>query len=178
MGSGVRGVDPSLYLPIRDTRRTFRHSSPRAQIQREYALQAHAVYGVGGLGTLATVFMMTVSGFVAAVSQAMLIWPTIPEFLVEDDAEQIVGCERRGGVRQRQKEKGKSKKKSRRVSGDAMTQVGPMRLWMIMRKLIVAAISVLALLQIGSSVGFAQTQDITRQETLRGSITPEREWWE
>jgi hypothetical protein len=73
MGSGVRGVDLSQYLPIRCIQRTFGLSSPRAQVQCEYALQAHAVYGVGDLVTLATVFMMTVNGCVEVVSQAMLI---------------------------------------------------------------------------------------------------------
>lgn len=48
----------------------------------------------------------------------------------------------------------------------------------MMRKLIVVAIAVLLALQIGSGYVFAQTQDITRQEILRGSITPEREWWD
>jgi aminopeptidase N len=47
---------------------------------------------------------------------------------------------------------------------------------MKMRKLIVVAIGTLLTLQIGQL--FAQTQDISRQEMLRGSITPEREWWD
>jgi aminopeptidase N len=47
---------------------------------------------------------------------------------------------------------------------------------MIMRKLIVVAIALLLTLQTGHL--FAQAQDITRQEMLRGSITPEREWWD
>ena len=49
---------------------------------------------------------------------------------------------------------------------------------MMMRKLIVVAIGVLLLAQTGSSYLFAQAQEITRQEMLRGSITPEREWWD
>src|SRR5215470_17878891 len=47
-----------------------------------------------------------------------------------------------------------------------------------MRKSILVAIAVLLLLQTGSGYVIAQTQDITRQEMLRGSITPEREWWD
>ena len=30
----------------------------------------------------------------------------------------------------------------------------------------------------GATSLFAQTQPVTRQETLRGSVTPEREWWD
>ncbi|HKY44030.1 MAG TPA: hypothetical protein VJM50_13175, partial [Pyrinomonadaceae bacterium] len=30
----------------------------------------------------------------------------------------------------------------------------------------------------GAGYLFAQTGPITRQETLRGSVTPEREWWD
>jgi aminopeptidase N len=47
-----------------------------------------------------------------------------------------------------------------------------------MRKLIVVAIAVLLQLLIVSSCLFAQTQTITRQEMLRGTVTPEREWWD
>jgi len=47
-----------------------------------------------------------------------------------------------------------------------------------MRKLIVVAIGILLTLQIGSTCLYAQSTDITRQEMLRGSITPEREWWD
>ena len=72
MVSGVRDADLSLYLPIRDTQHTFRLSSPRAQVQTEHALPAHAVHAVADLVTLATGFMMTVSGFVGVVSQVML----------------------------------------------------------------------------------------------------------
>ena len=49
---------------------------------------------------------------------------------------------------------------------------------MIMRKVIIVAVAVLLLMQIGSSYLFAQTETITRQEMLRGSVTPEREWWD
>jgi hypothetical protein len=99
MGSGVRGVDLSLYLPIHDTPRTFRLSGPRAQVQPEHALLAHAVQCVGDLVTLATAFMMTVNGFVEVVSRAMLREQTISKpFSGEGDAEQIVGRERRGRV--------------------------------------------------------------------------------
>jgi aminopeptidase N len=47
-----------------------------------------------------------------------------------------------------------------------------------MRKLEIVA--VVFLLQVQISVGylFAQTGNITRQERLRGSVTPEREWWD
>ena len=49
---------------------------------------------------------------------------------------------------------------------------------MRMRKLIVVAIGVLVTLQTGSRCVFAQGQEITRQEMLRGTVTPEREWWD
>jgi len=49
---------------------------------------------------------------------------------------------------------------------------------MRMRKLIVVAIGVLVALQTGSRCVFAQGQEITRQEMLRGIVTPEREWWD
>src|SRR5580765_1429988 len=47
-----------------------------------------------------------------------------------------------------------------------------------MRKSIVIAIVALLTLETSSSYLFAQSQDITRQEMLRGTITPEREWWD
>ncbi len=47
-----------------------------------------------------------------------------------------------------------------------------------MRKLIVFTIGVLLLAQGGPGHLFAQTESITRQEMLRGSVTPEREWWD
>jgi aminopeptidase N len=47
-----------------------------------------------------------------------------------------------------------------------------------MRKLILVSIAVLLQVQSGSSYLFAQTENITRQEMLRGSVTPEREWWD
>jgi len=46
-----------------------------------------------------------------------------------------------------------------------------------MHKLIVT-LGLLVLLQTGSGSLLAQTQEVTRQEMLRGSITPEREWWD
>jgi aminopeptidase N len=49
---------------------------------------------------------------------------------------------------------------------------------MITRKLTVVAIGVFLLGQIGSSSLLAQTSNITSQEMLRGSVTPEREWWD
>jgi aminopeptidase N len=42
----------------------------------------------------------------------------------------------------------------------------------------ILTIGVLLLVQAASSYLFAQTPEITRQEMLRGSITPEREWWD
>ena len=47
-----------------------------------------------------------------------------------------------------------------------------------MRKLKIVAIAVFLLMHIGAGYLFAQTGNITRQETLRGSVTPEREWWD
>jgi aminopeptidase N len=47
-----------------------------------------------------------------------------------------------------------------------------------MRKLIIVAIAVFSQMQIHAPHLFAQTESVTRQETLRGSITPEREWWD
>lgn len=44
--------------------------------------------------------------------------------------------------------------------------------------LLVIAAACLLLLQICAERGFAQTVSVTRQETLRGTITPEREWWD
>jgi hypothetical protein len=76
MGSGVRVVDLSLYPLTRDTQRTFKLSGPRAQ---ERALLVHYVQAVGDLVTLATVFMMTVSGFVGVVSRVLLSKNTISE---------------------------------------------------------------------------------------------------
>ena len=49
---------------------------------------------------------------------------------------------------------------------------------MTMRKLELGAIVVCLQMQIGASYLFAQTENITRQEILRGSVTPEREWWD
>ena len=39
-------------------------------------------------------------------------------------------------------------------------------------------ISIAALLLLAATCVYAQSENITRQETLRGSITPEREWWD
>jgi aminopeptidase N len=47
-----------------------------------------------------------------------------------------------------------------------------------MRKLTLIAITLFLLLHFGAGYSVAQTGDITRQEMLRGSITPEREWWD
>src|ERR1044071_8203058 len=49
---------------------------------------------------------------------------------------------------------------------------------MVMRRLIALTIGVL--LQVQGSAGhlFAQTENITRQERLRGSLSPKREWWD
>jgi aminopeptidase N len=47
-----------------------------------------------------------------------------------------------------------------------------------LRIFVVAAIGIFLLLQICASPIFAQNGEITRQERLRGSITPEREWWD
>jgi hypothetical protein len=49
---------------------------------------------------------------------------------------------------------------------------------MIMRKLIAFTIGVLLQVQGGPGNLLAQTENITRQEMLRGSVTPEREWWD
>ena len=51
-------------------------------------------------------------------------------------------------------------------------------------KLAILAIAVLLQVHLGASYLFAQASQasqaeaITRQETLRGSVTPEREWWD
>ncbi|HEX6649947.1 MAG TPA: M1 family metallopeptidase [Pyrinomonadaceae bacterium] len=47
---------------------------------------------------------------------------------------------------------------------------------MIMRTLKIIAVAVLLLT--GSGRALAQTGAVTRQETLRGSVTPERAWWD
>ena len=38
--------------------------------------------------------------------------------------------------------------------------------------------SVVVFLMFGCTVLAQKTEPVTRQETLRGSITPEREWWD
>ncbi len=53
-----------------------------------------------------------------------------------------------------------------------------MRYLMIMLKQIIVAVAILLQIQIGSGYLFAQTGNITRKEMLRGSVTPEREWWD
>src|SRR5690348_13387086 len=47
-----------------------------------------------------------------------------------------------------------------------------------MRKLIAFAIGVFLLVQGSPVCLFAQTEKVTRQEMLRGSVTPERAWWD
>src|SRR5918998_2723219 len=49
---------------------------------------------------------------------------------------------------------------------------------MILRRLVIAVIGVFLQVHIGSTHLPAQTGEVTRQETLRGSVTPEREWWD
>ena len=49
---------------------------------------------------------------------------------------------------------------------------------MIMLKQIIVAVAILLQVQIGSGYLFAQTGNITRKEMLRGSVTPERDWWD
>jgi aminopeptidase N len=48
----------------------------------------------------------------------------------------------------------------------------------VMHKLLLIAIALLMQMHIGANRLSAQTEPVTRQETLRGSITPEREWWD
>src|ERR687893_636770 len=48
----------------------------------------------------------------------------------------------------------------------------------MMRKLTLVAIAVFLQMQICAGHLFAQTENVTRQEVLRGSVTPEREWWD
>lgn len=76
MGSGVHVVDLSPFFPTRDTQRTLRLSSHRAQVpstaceqQQERALLVRSVQVVEDLAILATAFMVTVSGFVEGVSR-------------------------------------------------------------------------------------------------------------
>src|SRR5215216_6659927 len=47
-----------------------------------------------------------------------------------------------------------------------------------MRKFKIAAVLMFLQMQIGATSLLAQTENVTRQETLRGSVTPEREWWD
>ena len=48
----------------------------------------------------------------------------------------------------------------------------------MMRKITLIAIALFIQVHLGASSLLAQTENVTRQETLRGSITPEREWWD
>ena len=48
----------------------------------------------------------------------------------------------------------------------------------MVRKLKIIALAVFLQMHIGAGYVFAQTENITRQEMLRGSVTPEREWWD
>src|SRR5688500_19360801 len=47
-----------------------------------------------------------------------------------------------------------------------------------MRKLTLFALLLLLSIHVGGACVLAQNGSITRQETLRGSVTPEREWWD
>lgn len=47
-----------------------------------------------------------------------------------------------------------------------------------MTKLKMLALALLLPMHFGAGYVLAQTEPVTRQETLRGSITPEREWWD
>jgi len=47
-----------------------------------------------------------------------------------------------------------------------------------MRKLKIVAIALFLQMYFGAGYLYAQTGDVTRQETLRGSLTPERDWWD
>src|SRR5687767_12849461 len=49
---------------------------------------------------------------------------------------------------------------------------------MLMRTLIMLVVGLFLQAQPGSISLHAQTESITRQETLRGSVTPAREWWD
>jgi hypothetical protein len=47
-----------------------------------------------------------------------------------------------------------------------------------MRKSTFLVIALFLQLHVGATYVLAQTQPISRQEMLRGSVTPEREWWD
>lgn len=47
-----------------------------------------------------------------------------------------------------------------------------------LRKLKIIALVLFLQMQFGAAYVLAQTEPITRQEKLRGSVTPEREWWD
>ena len=47
-----------------------------------------------------------------------------------------------------------------------------------MLKFQIVAVAIFLQMQLGTTCAFAQTENITRQEMLRRSVTPEREWWD
>ena len=49
---------------------------------------------------------------------------------------------------------------------------------MTMRNLIIVAITVFLQILVGATDLLGQSENVTRGETLRGSVTPEREWWD
>ena len=53
-----------------------------------------------------------------------------------------------------------------------------MCIFVIMLPLKIVVIAVVLQIHVGATNLFAQTANITRQDTLRGSVTPEREWWD
>jgi hypothetical protein len=84
MDSGVRVVDLSLYVLIRDTQRTSRLNGRRAPVssiaseQGQPMLMAQSVRLAAALVTLAMAFMMMVSGFAVVVLRVLLREQTIP----------------------------------------------------------------------------------------------------
>src|SRR5215213_9865703 len=42
----------------------------------------------------------------------------------------------------------------------------------------IIALAIFLQAHIGTASVLAQSENVTRQETLRGSVTPEREWWD
>src|SRR6186997_2920708 len=59
-------------------------------------------------------------------------------------------------------------------------RVNPCNPWpnQTMHKLKTFIVAVCLQVLIGAGYVCAQTEPVTRQETLRGSVTPEREWWD
>src|SRR5215211_3185293 len=47
-----------------------------------------------------------------------------------------------------------------------------------MSKFTIVAVVMFLQMQVGAGYVLAQSENVTRQETLRGSVTPEREWWD